>query len=71
MDQILLGVENVSCYLDDISVGGKSFENCKKILKEVLNRLNIHKVRINVGKCIFFFEKEVKYLGHIISNRSF
>ena len=30
MDQILLGVTNISCYLDDILIGGSTFSECKK-----------------------------------------
>lgn len=67
MDQILLGVEGVKCFIDDIIIGGKDVDQCKERLFVVLERLNLHNVRINLEKCKFL-EKEVKYLGHILSN---
>lgn len=40
MDQILLGLNNVFCYLDDILIGEESMDKCKEKLEMVLNRLN-------------------------------
>ncbi|XP_029348460.1 uncharacterized protein K02A2.6-like [Acyrthosiphon pisum] len=68
MDQILLGFENVFCYLDDILIGEKTVEKCKQKLDLVLERLNQFNVSINVDKCKLF-EKEVDYLGHTLSNK--
>lgn len=67
MDQILLGIEGVKCFIDDIIIGGKDVNECKDRLFVVLERLNAHNVKINLEKCIFL-ESEVKYLGHILSN---
>jgi len=67
MDQILLGLENVFCYLDDILIGEKTVEKCKQNLELVLVRLNKFNVTINADKCKFF-EKQVDYLGHTLSN---
>ncbi|CAI6366913.1 unnamed protein product [Macrosiphum euphorbiae] len=68
MDQILLGLENVFCYLDDILIGEKTVEKCRQKLDLVLDRLNNLNVSINVDKCKFF-EKEVDYLGHTLSDK--
>ena len=65
MDQILLGIKNVQCFLDDIIIGAASFEECRTKLLEVLCRLNKHQVKINMDKCRLL-EKEVKYLGHVL-----
>ena len=54
MDQILFGVKNITCYLDDILKSGSTFSECKKTLYEVLTRRNDFKVKINVEKCFFF-----------------
>jgi len=58
----------VFCYLDDILIGEKIVEKRKLKLDLVLERLNTFNVSINVDKCKFF-EKEVYYLGHTLSNK--
>ena len=68
MDQILLGIKGVFCYLDDILIGGTSPENCKSQLFVVLKRLNEHNVQINLDKCKFL-ESSVDYLGHTFSSK--
>lgn len=66
MDQILLGLKQVFCYLDDILIGGASLEECRNNLFEVLGRLQRHNVRINLSKCKFL-TNTVSYLGHVIT----
>lgn len=51
MDTILLNMNKVACYLDDIIVGGINIEECKENLFLVLKRLNDHNVQINLQKC--------------------
>ena len=67
MDQILIDISNVFCYLDDILVGGSTIEECKANLYLVMSRLNHHKVKINLEKCKFL-QQSVEYLGHILSS---
>lgn len=67
MDQILVKLDNVFCYLDDILIGGPNIQECKEKLFLVLSRLNEYNVRINLDKCKFL-EKTVKYLGHTLYN---
>lgn len=67
MDQILVALEKVRCFIDDIIIGGKTIDECKSRLFEVLERLNKHNVRINIDKCKFF-ETKVQYLGHVLEN---
>lgn len=66
MDQILIHITNVCCYLDDIIVGGKDEADCKKTLCVVFQRLSDHNVKINLKKCKFL-QKTVEYLGHVLS----
>lgn len=66
MDKILVGIKDVYCYLDDILIGGKDFEDCQKKVHEVFERLDKHNVKVNEGKCEYFKEK-LEFLGFIIS----
>ena len=64
MDQILQGMEKVTCYLDDILITGNlDKEHLLKNLSEVLRRLQNHGVRLKLDKCCFM-EDSVEYLGH-------
>ncbi len=65
MDQVLLSVNKVKCYLDDIIISAKNRKECEE--KIVLKRLNDHNIRIIVEKCKFFVN-EVNFLGHTISS---
>lgn len=69
MDQILVALEKVRCFIDDIIIGGKDEEECKSRLFEVLSRLNDHNVRINLSKCKFF-RSRVAYLGHVLEKNN-
>ena len=51
MDQILQGVNNTICYLDDILVTGKNETEHIETLEEVLQRLQHHGVKIRLDKC--------------------
>lgn len=66
MDQILHGIANVKCYLDDILVKGSSYDDCFKTVVLVLERLESYHVRINVKKSLWF-ANSVPYLGYVIS----
>ena len=56
---------SVFCYLDGIIIMSKSFEEHKRILKEVLRRLNMAGLTINREKS-HFCREEVKFLGVFI-----
>ena len=68
MDQILQGMEKVTCYLDDILITGKSDEEHLMNLSEVLQRLQNHGVRIKLEKCRFMVDS-VEYLGHRVDSK--
>ncbi|KRK05548.1 uncharacterized protein Dyak_GE28019, partial [Drosophila yakuba] len=55
-------------YLDDIIVIGRTKEEHLAKLKEVFSRLQRANLRINPDKCKFF-QKELKYLGHVVSDQ--
>lgn len=63
MDKILVGIEGVLCYVDDILVVTNSVEEHMRVLKLVFQRLAKYNVRLNREKCQFF-KKQVQYLGH-------
>ena len=65
MDQILQGVNNTICYLDDILVMGKSKEEHLITLEEVLKRLQNYGLKVHLDKCQFL-QQSVEYLGHTI-----
>jgi len=68
MDQVLkTDLEPfVFCYLDDIIVATKSFEQHIELLREVARRMSAAGLSINLEKS-FFCKKEIKYLGLIMN----
>lgn len=65
MDQVLQGLPNVHCYLDDILVSGQDRAQHLKNLDAVLTRLEEFGLRVQKEKCEFFKES-LEYLGHVI-----
>lgn len=65
MENILTGLNNVQCYLDDILIWGTTVEECNKNVWAVLSRLTQYNVKVNEKKCKFFTES-VEFLGHLI-----
>ena len=65
MDQILQGMANVVCYLDDILIASRTEEEHLATLDEVLSRLEKYGVVVNQSKCKFR-TSSVEYLGHRI-----
>lgn len=53
-------------YLDDIVVFSPSFDTHLQRLEMVLGRLQEYNLKLKLEKC-YFFQSEVRYLGHIIS----
>ena len=66
MEGLLQGIPNVSVYLDDILITGKSDEEHLKTLGEVLARLEKAGLRLKRSKCKFMLPS-IEYLGHTIS----
>ncbi|XP_049301295.1 uncharacterized protein K02A2.6-like [Anopheles funestus] len=65
MDQMLAGMEGVSCYMDDIIVGGRTQNEHDELLSETLKRIQEYGFTIRSDKCSFN-KNQVRYLGHII-----
>ncbi|GBM00287.1 Retrovirus-related Pol polyprotein from transposon 297 [Araneus ventricosus] len=68
METVLRGLSSEAClmYLDDIIIVGRTFEEHLNNLREVFQRLQKANLKLSPKKCRFF-QKEVTYLGHIIS----
>ena len=54
-------------YFDDILIGGSDFSDVMEKLELILSRLHAAGLTINLSKCSFF-QKSVKFLGHLISS---
>ena len=66
MNEVLDGVKNVKCYLDDILGYGKDVNELNEVRDLVLQRLEKYGITINMEKSIKEV-KEVEFLGHVIS----
>lgn len=67
MDSVLCGLSNVTCYLDDVLIGGKDFDECYVAVEAVLTKFRDYGIRVRKDKCRFF-ESSVTYLGHVIDS---
>lgn len=72
MEGCLEGLRDDICipYLDDIIVFSKTFEEHIDHVRTVLQRLRAHGVKLKANKCKFF-QKEVCYLGRIVSEEGY
>jgi len=70
MEKVLQDILFKIClvYLDNVIVFSKSFEEMISNLRKVFLRFRAANLKINPKKCSLF-GKEVKYLGHIVSER--
>ena len=70
MERVFPGLtyKSLLIYLDDIIVYGKTFEIHLENLEEVPRRLKEANLKLNAEKCMFF-QKEVTFLGHLISEK--
>ena len=65
MDQVLKGIPNTSCILEEFIIKGKTDDEHLKTLEAVLQRLMDYNLRVNEVKCKFF-QEEITYCGHEI-----
>lgn len=69
MDIVLHDMRNYcSCFIDDIVVYSKTFEEHIMHLQTVFDRLRQHKLKLKMQKC-HFVQAETEYLGFIITNK--
>jgi hypothetical protein len=66
MEGVLRGIDQVSVYIDDILVTGKTKADHLQHLDEVLTRLREAGLHLKKDKCAFLLSS-VEYLGHTIS----
>ena len=68
MERVLKELHWKTClvYLDDIIVMGRIFNEHLKNLADVLERISMAGLKLNVKKCAFF-QKQVKYLGNLLT----
>ncbi|XP_053967933.1 uncharacterized protein K02A2.6-like [Anastrepha ludens] len=66
MDTTLAGIDDTVAYIDDIIIGGATFEKHVENLHKVAQQLQKYKFRVQFDKCKFF-AAQVKYLGNILS----
>ena len=67
IDQILFPFNYCLAYIDDVIIGSPDLETHLKHLEQIFTVLNDNNLQINIDKCVFA-EKQVKFLGHLISN---
>lgn len=60
--------QSLLLYLDDIVVFSSTVEQHLERLRLVLDRLKQQGLKVKLPKCAFF-QQEVRYLGHVISNQ--
>jgi hypothetical protein len=65
MDRILVGLDFVQCYIDDIMMYNDTMEEHQIHLHIVFEQLKAHGLRLHPGKCKFL-QESVEYLGHVI-----
>lgn len=72
MEIVLSGLsfEMCLCYLDDVIIFSRTFdEHCER-LRAVLSRFRQHNLRVKLSKCTFG-ARQVRYLGHLISHMEY
>ena len=69
MDLVLSGLSYVIClcYLDDVIVFDRDFNEHYNRLKTVVERLHVHGLRVKPEKCTIA-ARQVSFLGHVISD---
>ena len=68
MHHLLIDLDYVSIYLDDITIHSKTFEEHLNHIQVVLDRLKKANLKLNPEKCEFGCH-EVSLLGHIVSGK--
>ena len=69
MQQILAQCcsKDILCYIDDILITSKNFQDHVKLVGKVLQTLARNGMKVKLSKCEFF-QAEVSFLGHLLSS---
>ena len=67
LKDILVGIENVSTYTDDIIIHTKTWESHLETLNQVLTRINDANMTVKPSKCTFG-ETIMEFIGHMIED---
>ena len=65
MRTVLQGIDNVSCFIDDILVHSQDWSSHLATLHQVLTRLEEHGLHLKPSKCEIGFH-QLQYLGHMV-----
>ncbi|CAF4800983.1 unnamed protein product [Pieris macdunnoughi] len=68
MDSVLRGIDNVLTYLDDVIIYSTSLQEHLNKCKQVFERFRSHNLKIQLNKSEFL-QKQVKFLGHTLTNK--
>ncbi|XP_044175358.1 uncharacterized protein K02A2.6-like [Acropora millepora] len=66
VDQVLQGIPDTQCYIDDIIVTGKNDQEHCENLDKVMTCLENAGLKLNKTKCDFM-KDEIEYCGHVIN----
>lgn len=66
IEEVTKNIDGLAVFFDDLLIAAEDVETLKLRLREVLQRLQDHGLRLNRDKCSFFVKK-VLYLGHELS----
>ena len=67
IDHILSPFDFCLAYIDDVIIGSPDLPTHLEQLERIFTVLNDNNLQINIDKCVFA-KKQVKFLGHLISN---
>ena len=67
MNEVISGLPQVFCYLDDIIVMSKTYDEHIVLLRQVFNRLSDHGLIVKESKCILASET-LSFLGYSVSS---
>ena len=62
MRQILAGIDDCDCFIDDIVVWGVNEEGHDQRLRRIIEKCKANKLKLNISKCQLR-KQEVKFFG--------
>ena len=62
METAVKGIDNTIVYIDNLLTQTENHETMLKLMDQVLDRLTLHQVKINLPKCEFGID-DLAYLG--------